>query len=49
MIAGNPKAQPEIVPVGRIGTAREVAEVVVILARNGCITGHTVSINLEGD
>lgn len=45
MIAGNPQARPERVPVGRLGTVEEVAEVVVMLARNGYMTGQTVSIN----
>lgn len=45
MIAGNPQARPERIPVGRFGTVEEVAEVVVMLARNGYMTGQTVSIN----
>jgi 3-oxoacyl-[acyl-carrier protein] reductase len=45
MIAGNPQARPERIPVGRLGTVEEVAEVVVLLARNGYITGQTVGIN----
>jgi 3-oxoacyl-[acyl-carrier protein] reductase len=45
MIAGNPQAGPERIPVGRFGTTEEVAEVVVLLARNGYITGQTISVN----
>jgi 3-oxoacyl-[acyl-carrier protein] reductase len=45
MIAGNPRAQPERIPVGRFGTTEEVAAVVVMLARNGYITGQTISVN----
>ncbi len=45
MIAGNPKARPDRIPVGRFGTAEEVAGVVVMLARNGYITGQTVNVN----
>ena len=45
MITSNPKARPDIIPVGRFGTVEEVAEVVVMLARNGYITGQTISIN----
>ncbi len=45
MIAGNPKARPDRIPVGRFGTVREVADVVVMLARNGFITGQTVNVN----
>jgi 3-oxoacyl-[acyl-carrier protein] reductase len=32
-------------PVGRIGTVDEVAAVAVMLARNGYITGQTISVN----
>ena len=45
MIAGNPQARPERIPVGRFGTPDEVAEVVVMLACNGYITGQTININ----
>jgi 3-oxoacyl-[acyl-carrier protein] reductase len=45
MIAGNPQARPERIPVGRFGTTEEVAEVVVMLARNGYITGQTINVN----
>ncbi len=45
MIAGNPQARPERIPVGRFGTPEEVAEVVVMLALNGYITGQNISVN----
>jgi len=45
MIAGNPQARPERIPVGRFGTTEEVAQVVLMLARNGYITGQTISVN----
>ncbi len=45
MTAGNPNVRAERVPVGRLGTADEVAEVVVMLARNGFITGQTIGVN----
>ncbi|MHB8851486.1 MAG: SDR family oxidoreductase [Acidithiobacillus ferriphilus] len=45
MIAGNPQARPERIPVGRFGTAEEVAEAVVMLASNGYITGQTINVN----
>ena len=45
MIAGNPKARPDRIPVGRFGTAKEVAEVVLMLARNGYVTGQAVNVN----
>ena len=45
MIAGNPQARPERIPIGRFGTTEEIAEVVVMLARNGYITGQTINVN----
>jgi len=45
MVTGNPNARPDLIPVGRFGTADEVADVAVMLARNGFITGQTVSVN----
>jgi 3-oxoacyl-[acyl-carrier protein] reductase len=45
MVSGNPRARPELIPVGRFGTIEEVAEMAVILARNGYITGQTVNVN----
>jgi 3-oxoacyl-[acyl-carrier protein] reductase len=44
MIAGNPRACPELVPVGCFGRVEEIAEV-VMLARNGYITGQTINVN----
>ncbi|MGO8927945.1 MAG: SDR family NAD(P)-dependent oxidoreductase [Limisphaerales bacterium] len=45
MITSNPKARPDRVPVGRFGNVDEVADVVVMLACNGYITGQTISVN----
>jgi 3-oxoacyl-[acyl-carrier protein] reductase len=45
MIASNPQARPERLPVGRFGTAEEVAQVAVMLARDAFITGQTVNVN----
>jgi 3-oxoacyl-[acyl-carrier protein] reductase len=45
MIASNPKARPDLMAVGRFGTVEEVAEVVVMLASNGYITGQTINVN----
>jgi len=45
MIAGNPQARPERIPVGRFGTTEEVAQIVLMLACNGYITGQTISVN----
>ncbi len=32
-------------PVGRMGTVEETADVVVMLARNGYMTGQTINVN----
>jgi 3-oxoacyl-[acyl-carrier protein] reductase len=45
MITKDLKATPTHIPVGRFGTVEEVAEVVVMLVRNGYMTGQTVIVN----
>jgi 3-oxoacyl-[acyl-carrier protein] reductase len=45
MVTSNPKARPDLIPVGRLGTVEEVAEAVVMLASNGYITGQTINVN----
>ncbi len=45
MITSNPKARADVIPIGRFGTAEETAEVAVMLARNGYITGQTINVN----
>jgi 3-oxoacyl-[acyl-carrier protein] reductase len=45
MVASNPNAKADNIPVGRLGSTSEVAEVVVMLARNGYITGQTINVN----
>ena len=45
MVTSNPKAQPDLIPIGRFGTAEEVAEVALLLLRNAYITGQTVNVN----
>jgi 3-oxoacyl-[acyl-carrier protein] reductase len=45
MVRANPRAQPDLIPVGRFGTVREVAGVAVMLATNGYITGQTINVN----
>jgi 3-oxoacyl-[acyl-carrier protein] reductase len=44
MAAGIDAAAARI-PVGRFGTAEEIADAVVMLARNGYITGQTLNLN----
>ena len=45
MVSSNPNARPDRIPAGRFGQPDEVAAVVVMLARNGYITGQTIHIN----
>ncbi|MBV9180498.1 MAG: 3-oxoacyl-ACP reductase FabG [Acidobacteria bacterium] len=45
MVSSNVRARTELIPVGRFGTVEEVAEVAVLLAMNGYITGQTVHVN----
>jgi 3-oxoacyl-[acyl-carrier protein] reductase len=45
MVTSNPRATPALIPVGRFGSADEVAEAIVMLARNGYITGQTINVN----
>jgi 3-oxoacyl-[acyl-carrier protein] reductase len=45
MVTSNPRARPDLIPVGRFGAAEEVADVVVLLAANGYVTGQTVNVN----
>ena len=45
MIRDNPRATPALIPVGRFGTVDELADVVVMLATNGYITGQTINVN----
>jgi len=39
------RVDPKSTPIGRMGTVEEVAEVVVMLARNGYVTGQTIFVN----
>jgi len=45
MVTDNLNATPMMIPVGRFGTPDEVAAVVVLLARDGYITGQTINVN----
>jgi len=45
MVTSNPRARPEIIPIGRFGTVDEVSDVAVLLASNGYITGQTINVN----
>ena len=37
--------KPGDVPIGRLGTVEEIADVVAMLAANGYITGQTIFVN----
>jgi len=45
MLSDNPKVNPSIVPVGRFGTPEEVADIVVMVTKNGYMTGQTIYVN----
>lgn len=45
MLSNNLKAVPDLIPLGRFGTVEELAEVAVMLAGNGYITGQTINVN----
>jgi len=45
MVTNNPRARADLIPIGRFGTPEEVADIVVMLARNGYVTGQTINVN----
>jgi 3-oxoacyl-[acyl-carrier protein] reductase len=45
MVTSNPNANAKLIPVGRFGSPEEVADVAVMLARNGYVTGQTIHVN----
>jgi 3-oxoacyl-[acyl-carrier protein] reductase len=45
MVAANPRAKADLIPVGRFGKVEEVADVAVMLAGNGYITGQTINVD----
>ena len=45
MVTSNPNARADLIPVGRFGAVEETADVAVMLARNGYITGQTINVN----
>jgi 3-oxoacyl-[acyl-carrier protein] reductase len=45
MVASNPNARPDLIPMGRFGSVDDVASVAVMLATNDYMTGQTVSVN----
>jgi 3-oxoacyl-[acyl-carrier protein] reductase len=45
MLAGNPAAVAEKIPIGRFGTPEEVADMIVAVAQNPYVTGQTIQVN----
>ena len=45
MVTSNLNARPERIPIGRFGAVAEVADVAVMLATIGYITGQTINVN----
>jgi 3-oxoacyl-[acyl-carrier protein] reductase len=45
MVLNNPRAQSDLIPVGRFGTPEEVADAVAMIAGNGYVTGQTIHVN----
>jgi len=45
MVTRDLKATPAPIPMGRFGRVEEVADVVVMLVKNGYMTGQTINVN----
>jgi 3-oxoacyl-[acyl-carrier protein] reductase len=45
MVTNNPKASPDLIPMGHFGAVEDVAAVAVMLASNDYITGQTIFVN----
>jgi len=45
MVRSNPNVNPGLIPMGRYGEVEEVADVVLMLAKNSFITGQTINVN----
>jgi 3-oxoacyl-[acyl-carrier protein] reductase len=45
MSAAIPRLSPEAIPIGRFAIPEEIAEVAMMLVRNGDITGQTINVN----
>ncbi len=45
MMAQNKKARADLIPIGRFGSTEEVADVVIMLVKNGYMTGQTINVN----
>ncbi len=45
MVTSNPRATPNLIPIGRFGRVEEVAALVATIAANGYLTGQTINPN----
>lgn len=45
MVLSDLQASPSRIPAGRFGEVEDVSSIVVLLARNGYITGQTINVN----
>ena len=45
MVTTNLNAKPDLIPVGRFGSVDEIADVVIMIAANGYVTGQTINVN----
>jgi 3-oxoacyl-[acyl-carrier protein] reductase len=45
MVTNNPRARPDLIPVGRFGTIEETADLVLSVVSNGYVTGQTFNVN----
>lgn len=45
MVTSNKNARADLIPIGRFGTVEEVADVAVMIVKNGYITGQTINVN----
>jgi 3-oxoacyl-[acyl-carrier protein] reductase len=45
LLASRPEIKADHIPVGRFGNSDEVADVVLMLARNGYMTGQSINVN----
>jgi len=45
MLGNISRSRVDLIPVGRFGSVEEVADVAVLLATNGYITGQTINVN----
>lgn len=45
MLIGNPNVRKDLIPMKRFGQVDEVADIALMLARNGYLTGQTINVN----